>query len=91
LTIITEEQTYQRLGRYLSKECTREEAGKIEADALGNSECEALLAGLRRLWEAKEQDLQQWDADEGWQELEGLLGKQARSGIKAGPDEDETK
>jgi len=39
------------------------------------------------LWEAKKHNPTRWDADEGWQELEGLFGQQTRFSIKSGSDE----
>ncbi len=71
--MIVDEQTYVRLGRYLSGECSREEARAVEAWAKGDPERESLLGEMRTLWEKKGQASPQWDADASWQELEELL------------------
>ncbi len=71
--MIVDEQTYVRLGRYLSGECSREEANAVEAWAEGNPERESLIGEMRSLWETRGQAPPQWDADAGWQELEELL------------------
>ena len=71
--MIVDEQTYVRLGRYLSGECSREEARAVEAWSQVSPERESLLAGMRTLWETRGQVPPRWDADAGWQELEELL------------------
>ena len=71
--MIVDEQTYLRLGRYLSGECSREEARSIESWVRDNPDRESLLVEMRSLWETRGEAPPQWDADEGWQELEELL------------------
>ena len=71
--MIVDEKTYVRLGRYLSGECSREEARAVEAWSQGSPERESLLGEMRTLWETRGQAPPRWDADAGWQELEELL------------------
>ena len=75
MRIIIDEQTYYQLGRYLSRECSRTEARAIEAWAQGSPEREALLAGMRTLWETKGDGPPQWNVDACWKELDKLIGQ----------------
>lgn len=71
--VIEDEITYNKLGRYLAKECSGAEARHVESVMCENPELGVLVADLRRLWAAKVTFLPRWDTETSWHELDELI------------------
>jgi hypothetical protein len=78
LRTITDDTTYQKIGRYLSDECNPEEALALETIIRDEPEVMAIFSDLQKLWETKPRHRLSLNAENSLHELEALISMRIR-------------